>query len=165
MRTLPLFLASAVLVAGCAQDAARSPSLLPREAERGSFDEPVRAMPVEAPDPAFEARIAESVAALDAAHADWLAAARKAEAKVQLARGMAPGTSAWLDAQAALSTLDGLRGTASAILADLDRLAIEHGAAGHVAVPALDAAIAHGKAVVADQEQRTAALEAGLAGS
>ncbi|MHA6719600.1 hypothetical protein ACX40Y_09105 [Sphingomonas sp. RS6] len=165
MRTFPLLIASTALLAGCAQDSTRYPSLLPRPAETGSFDEPVRTPAVEAPDPAFEAQVADAVAALDAAHAKWQAAAVEAEAKVRAARGQAPGTAAWLDAQTALSTLDTLRGSASTVLADLDRIAIEHRIAGHQASPALEAAVAHGQAIVADQDRRSASLESSLAGS
>lgn len=164
MRSLPLFVAGAVLLAGCAQTSTRYPSLLPRPNEGLNFTEPeARPAPQATPDAALDARIATLAAAIEAADQEFQRAARDAEAKVNRARGLAAGTSPWLDAQTALSVLDGLRSRTAVMLADMDQLRIERAQAGEPDYPALQAAMARAGAIVDAQESRARALEAVIA--
>jgi len=165
MRSLPLLAVGAALLAGCAQTSTRYPSLLPRANEGLNFTEPERSTPQAAPDAALDARIATLTAALDSTDKDFQAAAKDAEAKVSRARGQAAGTSPWLDAQTALSVLDGLRSRAAVTLADMDQLRVERGQSGQPEYPALQAAIDRAGAIVAAEESRARALEAAIASS
>ena len=163
MRRIPLL--AAILVAGCTQSPTRYPSLLPRPIEGQSLAEPERPVPVATPDAALDARIAAIVATLDENDRKFVAAAQQAEAKIAVARGLKEGTPAWLDAQAALSTLDALKAPVATALADLEQMAIERGAAGQPPYPALDAAQARAEALSNAQGDRIGALEATLAGA
>lgn len=165
MRSLLPLAVSAALLAGCAHTSTRYPSLLPRATENADFSEPKRPVPPPGTDAELDSRIAALVEAIDAADRDFTAAARDADAKIARARGAAPGTSAWLDAQSALSALDGLHARASVALADLDKLAIDRGAAGLAPYSALDTAITRAGARVAAQEDRARTLEAALKAS
>lgn len=163
MRSLVLIAVAALT--GCTQSATRYPSLLPRAAESQSLAEPVRPVPVATPDAALDQRIADLTAQLDALAASFAKGAQDAEAKIAVARGLPEGSGPWLDAQAALSTLDTLRAPVLTVLSDLEGLATERGVAGLVPYPALDAAVARAEAVAAQQQDRSGALEAALAGA
>lgn len=163
MRSLPLFATGALLLAGCAQTSTRYPSLLPRANESLNFTEPDRPIAQATPDAGLDARIATLTATIDATDRDFQAAAKDAETKVARARGLAAGTSPWLDAQTALSVLDGLRSRAAVTLADIDQLRIERAQGGQPDYPALQAAIGRAGEIVAAQERRTRALEAAIA--
>lgn len=163
MRSLPLFVAGTLLLAGCAQTSTRYPSLLPRANEGLNFTEPERPIAQATPDAALDARIAALVATIDSTDQEFQRAAGDAEAKVARARGLAAGSSAWLDAQTALSVLDGLRSRSSVTLGDLDQLRIERAQAGQPDYPALQAAMERAGAIVAAQESRARALEAAIA--
>lgn len=165
MRSLPLLALGAALLAGCAQTSTRYPSLLPRANEGLNFTEPERPAPQATPDAALDARIAALAATIDSTDRDFKAAAKEAESKVTRARGMAAGTSPWLDAQTALSVLDGLRSRAAVTLADMDQLRIERAQTGAPDYPALQAAMDRAGAIVAAQESRARALEATIAPS
>jgi hypothetical protein len=167
MRSLPPIIAllSGAALVGCTQSPSRYPSLLPRPAETQSLDEPVRPLPVATPDPAFDTRIAETTASLDSMTKAFNASAQNAEAKVAVARGLPAGSERWLDAQAALADLATLRGPILTIVADLEQLAIERGAAGQPPYPALDAAVARANALSDAQQDRMGALEAALSGA
>lgn len=162
MRSPFLPALSLLLLAGCSETTTRFPSLLPRSAESEGFAEPVRPAVVAIPDAALDARIATLSAQLDSANAGFTKAADEAEAKVSAARDAAQGSDAWLMAQQALSTLDGARGTTLSVVADLDRLAIERGAAGEPAYPALRTVLSRADQIAKAQEQRTTALQAVL---
>ncbi|KTF67305.1 hypothetical protein ACNFJ7_04065 [Sphingomonas sp. HT-1] len=164
MRSLSLLAASAVFLAGCGQSGTRYPSLLPRTSENAGFIEPERPVPVAGADAELDSQVAALVNTIETADRDFAAAARDAETKVARAKGSASGSSAWLDAQAALSALDSLHARASVALADLDKLAIDRGAAGMVPYPALNAAIARAGERVAAQEAQAQALEAAING-
>ncbi len=165
MRSLSLLAAGAVLLAGCAQTSTRYPSLLPRANEGLNFTEPDRPTPQAKPDAGLDARIAALVATTESADRDFQAALKNAEAKVARARGLAAGTSQWLDAQTALSVLDGLRSRTALTLADMDQLRIEHAQTGAPDYPALQAAMERAGEIVAAQESRARALEAAIAPS
>lgn len=164
MRSLPLFVAGAVLLAGCAQTSTRYPSLLPRPSEGFNFVEPERPeAPKAAPDAALDAQIATLTATIDAAEQDFQRAVRDAEAKVARARGLAAGSSPWLDAQTALSVLDGVRSRTAIVLGDMDQLRIDRAQAGQADYPALQAAIDRASAIVTAQNDRARKLEAAIA--
>ncbi|SFI93154.1 hypothetical protein SAMN03159338_0342 [Sphingomonas sp. NFR04] len=163
MRSLPLLAVGAALLTGCAQPTTRYPSLLPRANEGLNFTEPERPIPQATPDAALDARIAALTAAIESADRDFQTAAKDAEAKVTRAHGQAAGTSPWLDAQTALSVLDGLRSRTAVTLADMDQLRIERAQSGQPDYPALQTAMDRGAAIVAAQESRARALEAAIA--
>jgi hypothetical protein len=163
MRRTPLL--AAILLAGCTQSPGRYPSLLPRPIEGQSLAEPERPVPVATPDAALDTRIAAITATLDASDKKFVAAAQQAEAKIAVARGLKEGTPGWLDAQAALSTLDALKAPVATALAELEQMEIERGTAGQPPYPALDAAQARAEALSTAQSDRIGALEATLAGA
>lgn len=158
---VPLLFAAASL-AGCTAEDGRYPSLLPRAIESQSLAEPERPVPVAAPDPALDARIAALVATLDKASKDFTATAQDAEARIAVARGLPQGSEGWLDAQAALSEVGGALGPVVTTLADLEQMAIDRGTAGLPPYPTLDAAIARASALAEAQVTRRATLEAAL---
>ena len=82
-----------------------------------------------------------------------------------VARGVPEGSEAWLDAQAALSTLESLRAPTLIALADLEGMVIERGKAGQPPYPALESAVAATDAMANAQADRISALEAALAGA
>lgn len=163
MRSLVLI--AAVALAGCTQSATRYPSLLPRAAESQSLEEPVRPVPVATPDATLDKKVADLVAQLDTLAAAFAKGAQDAEAKIAVARGLPEGSEPWLDAQAALSTLDTLRAPVLTVLSDLEELAIERGTAGLPPYPALDAAVKRAETLSTQQQDRSGALEAALAGA
>lgn len=138
-RLAPLFL---LLVSGCSGLANQGPSLQPRPIESRSNAEPeVVPVPV-APDPAFDARIAERVKAVDVAVEAFAEVERRASTLASRAAKAPAGNDAWLDAQTAVSELGTARGTTEAAVADLEALAIARAESGAPAYPALDTALA-----------------------
>ena len=79
-----------------------------------------------------------------------------------MARGVPEGSEAWLDAQAALSDLEAKRAPVTALLADLEELALDRGATGKPAYPALDALIVRAGTLAGQQSARIAGLDAAL---
>ena len=163
MRSLVLI--AIIALAGCTESYSRYPSLLPRAAESQSMEEPVRPIAVATPDAALDKQVADLTAQLDALAAAFNKGAQDAEAKIAVARGLPEGSGPWLDAQAALSTLDTLRAPILTALSDLESLATERGVAGLPPYPALDAAVARAEALSTQQQDRSGALEAALAGA
>lgn len=140
-------LAGSLLLAGCAQDTSSTfPSLLPRAIEKRSDAEPVVEVPVAAPDPALDARIATTQAAMTSGKRDFAMAAARAESATRAARGAAVGSDRWLDAQTALAELDVFRATSSGLVTDLDELLVARAADGKPPYPALDTARAAAQA-------------------
>lgn len=161
-RTVPLLLAAA-LVAGCTEAGdGRYPSLLPRAIESATLEEPVRPVPVAAPDPALDTRIASIVAGLDQAARSFATTAQNAEARIVVARGVPAGSEAWLDAQAAITEVTSALAPVDGALGELEEIAIQRGEVGLPPYPALDAAIARASALATEQAQRAARLEAAL---
>ena len=113
------------LAAGCAPQGSY-PSLAPRPGERLSTDEPVRVRPEVAADPALAAEVAELLARARRGEAAFQAALPAARAGV--ARGGAAGSDSWIEAQQAVSRLEGARAETAAALALLDSLSIERAA-------------------------------------
>ena len=160
-RTLLVLVAS---LGGCAQPTGEFPSLLPRAVEGQSLAEPERPVAVAAKDPSLDAKISAIVNSLDGAEKRFTTAAREAEVKVAVARGVAVGSDRWLDAQVALGALDSLRAPIATAQADLEQLIIERGAAGQPPYQALRSAADRADALSASQGKRIAALEAALGG-
>ncbi len=164
----PLFAALPALAFalwGCTPAPDGYPSLLPRPIEKQSLAEPERPIAVVMPDATLDARIAEVTASLQSGNQRFAAAAQEAEARIAVARGVPEGSSAWLDAHTALSTLESLRAPTLTALAALESLASERGQAGEPAYPALDSAVAAADAMASAQGDRIGALEAALAGA
>jgi hypothetical protein len=127
-RTLPLPLAAALLLAGCASDGA-FPSLAVRDAERVyAAGDPLQTTP-EAPDRAgLAGRIAAFLAAAnegEAAFARALAAARPLAG-----RSGTPSSESWLAAQQAISRVEAARAATTRALGDLDQFAAEQARQG-----------------------------------
>ena len=161
-RLVPLL---AIGLSACADPTGPYPSLLPRAVEKQSLAEPVRPVPVAAADPALDARITTIGTSLDDAEKRFASAARDAEAKVAVARGLPAGSERWLDAQVALSTLDALRAPLTTLQTDLEELIIERGASGQPPYPSLQAAAKRAETIGTAQASRIKALEAALAGA
>lgn len=160
-----ILLLSLTALAGCTQPGARYPSLLPRPIEQTSLAEPERPVPVATPDAALDKKIAEIRADLDAGSKSFAAGAQDAEAKIAVARGTAPGSEPWLDAQVAMGGLAELRRPAVAALAELEEMATQRGVDGLVPYPALDAAAADAAKAADSQQARIDSLEAALGGT
>ena len=162
LHPAPLLLVSLVL-AGCASDSTRFPSLLPRDVEKRSDLEPVRPVAAVEPDAALDAVIAEADRRLTTSHANFETAAAKADQATGDARGALPGSEAWLNAQRSLGDLDGVRAETAGIAADLDRAAIARASDGKPSYPTLEAVRARVQAEINAQERRAAALQASVA--
>ncbi len=155
-----LILAVPLLIGGCTVMPSDAPSLLPRAIEARSDAEVARAVPDAVPDPAFDTRMAAAIAGFRTASTDFAATLRQAEPRITRSASAASGSDAWIDAQAAIGELGGARGTSDGALADLERLAIERGAAGQPPLPALDAAIAAANAEIGRQNETVERLTA-----
>jgi hypothetical protein len=160
----PLSLAILVLFAtGCAeQGASRYPSLLPRAIESRDDTEPVAAPDTATPDSALESRLTEYKSSLERVAAAFAPAADRAERTARGAKGDAAGSERWVGAQTALAELDGYRADTSAILTDLEQLAIARAAEVKPSYPALEAVRATAEAQLAAQTARIAAIQAML---
>lgn len=127
LAAVPVTLIAATLSA-CAADTSQYPSLARRDAERmtGSAPvatptEPVPAIP--APPPAdLPGRLAAIDAAAAKSHALFLDRAGVARARARAAAGAALGTTAWSEAEVALSSLESARSDTMFALADLDSM-------------------------------------------
>jgi hypothetical protein len=125
---------------GCAgADTARYPSLLPRPIESRSDAEPAVAPPAPVvADPALDGKLADYAASLDKTEKAFAPAADHAEALARAAHGDAVGSDHWLDAQTALAQLDTYRSDLSAMLTDVEQIAIDRAAAGQPDYPAVE---------------------------
>lgn len=155
----PILLMLLLALSGCASPTARYPSLLPRAIELRDDSEPVRTVPDAAPDAALDTKIAELQAALAESNATFAAARTRAEPLTEAARSAAIGSDAWLNAQAALSGLDGARGQTLATLSDIDRLSIDRAQAGLPPYPKLTMALEAGSAQAERQAASITALQ------
>ena len=142
MKASPALLAPAliaILVGGCARDDGSFPSLAPRAAEKGGFDEPIAAAPAPVlADPALDARLRDLGAKLDAVRLGFDAGAARADRAAGVAGARTVGSDAWLDAQTALATLDDWRSQASGLATDVETLAGEQAARVGRPYPALE---------------------------
>jgi len=141
------------LLGGCVTEGP-FPSLAARPDERLAIEEPVRAAPVVADDPAVRARIAallgEARRGEQAFDADHGAAARAAS------RAGARGSDSWIAAQQALSRVEAARGRTSDAATELHQLAVERAAQPMSAADrrALEEAVAEADQLVAAQQTR-----------
>lgn len=152
-----------MLLAGCARDSGRFPSLLPRAAETQSDLEPVRPVPPQVADPAIDAALAQTDAKLTAAASGFAAKVGDSEKAVAAAQGASVGSDAWLDAQRALGELDSARSETSAIAADLDRSAVDYARDHPRDYPAMTDLRARVDAELAQETAKIDALRSGLA--
>lgn len=163
IRSSPL-IAAALLVTGCAAGGTGDyPSLAPRATEKLGFAEPDAPAPTPvAADPALDASLAAIATRLAAVTQGFTRDSAKAELAARRAKGQAVGSEAWLDAQAALATLDDWRAQASAVATDLDQLASDRAATLAADYPALTELRAQAQAEVDRQAATIARLQASL---
>jgi hypothetical protein len=152
MKASPLLLAA--LLAGCVSQGP-FPSLAPRPAEREDWtEEPVRAAPTVADDPALPQRLAALREEAEAGERDFEADFPAAERAA--ARAGPEGSASWIDAQQAISRVEAARGRTGAALAGLHQLGLERASrpasAGDVAL--LEAATGAVEALADRQRQR-----------
>jgi hypothetical protein len=143
-----------MLLTGCVSQGP-FPSLAPRPAESEDWtEEPVRAAPAVADDPALRARVAELLA-------EARAGARESDADLgsaerAAAHAGAQGSDSWIEAQQAISRLEAAQARTGEALTELHQLRLAR--AGQPTSPAdlaaLDAAIAEAEAIAARQQQR-----------
>jgi len=120
---LPALLAAAALVAACTPEGT-FPSLARRPIEREDpLEEPVRAPPVVAAEPALTSQAASLLAEARRGNGEFEAAL--AGAAAALRDPGAPGSEAWVVAQQAISRVEAARTPTMRALAELDRLATE----------------------------------------
>lgn len=159
-----LLLPSLAVLAGCAHDTERYPSLSPRSTERVTFEEPVAPPPAPArADPALDMRLAEAAPGEEDRARRAADALADAERRVAAAAGSPAGSDRWFDAHIALGTLDGLRAETSEALTVLEEAAADRGVAGEPPYPALDAAIERQRSAAAALSARIDALQQRLA--
>lgn len=164
----PRLRASALLIglclAGCARDRDTTPypSLAVRPVEKQGFAEPAAKPVVLRPDPALDATIAQIGDRLNGVEAEFTKAHDQAQASAAKARGQAVGSDAWLNAQTELATLDEIRARSSAILTEIDDLAIKRAAALEPDYPALVAVRERATALTTRQAAQIKALSASL---
>ncbi|HYJ52095.1 MAG TPA: hypothetical protein VEW04_02900 [Allosphingosinicella sp.] len=145
---------AATLLAGCVSQGP-FPSLAPRPAELEDWsEEPVRAVPVVADDPALSARIAALLGEARTGQRAFEAEAPAAERVA--ARAGARGSDSWLEAQQAISRLEAARGSTGAAVAELHALDLARASAptSEADQAALKAAIEEAEAIAARQQQR-----------
>lgn len=119
---------AALSLAGCAAEQSRYPSLAPRATEKIGFAEPVvKASPMVA-DPALDAKLAALSVRLVAITKGFADDAAKADKAAGDASGQQAGSERWIAAQTALASLDDWRAQASAIITDVEQLAIDRAA-------------------------------------
>jgi hypothetical protein len=162
-HAIPL-LALTLLTGGCAgADSTRYPSLLPRAIETRSDAEPAVAPPAAVvADPAIDAKLASYATSLAKTDRAFTPAADRAEAAARVAQGGAVGSDHWLDAQTALAELDTYRSDLSALLTDIEQLAIDRAAAGQPDYPGLEELRVKVKASSDAESARIAAIQAML---
>jgi hypothetical protein len=111
--------------AGCVPEGS-FPSLAPRAVERLSADEPLRIQAAVPADPALAAQVGLLLARARQGQAEFQAGLPAARAGV--ARAGAAGSDSWVEAQQAVSRLEGARAETAAALTELDSLSIERAA-------------------------------------
>ena len=163
-QPIALFLAAAALVACVPQGDV--PSLAVRPAERDRTTLPPVRPAVEVPsDAALGQRVAELLG--EAAEGDRVFDAAFGPTEAVIARAGAPASENWVEAQIALSRLEGARNDTARALVELDRLAIDRAAVptSESDYAAILAAIASVEAISAMQQQRLDVLRARLSRS
>jgi hypothetical protein len=161
-RTSILPVALALALGACAAGI-DTPSLAPRAAERVPIGEvePV-AEPASALDPALADRLSRLVAAAQADQQRFAAKEADTAGQVAHAANAAQGSDAWVQAQQALSALEGQRAPMATHLSVLDDLRVEPGNAALANRGAIDAAAATIESLDRGQAEAIAALAARL---
>jgi len=161
-RHLPLYAAILVIAAGCASEGP-FPSLAPRPIER-AFDapEPDEADAPAAADPALAERIAAALTDVRAGQDAF--EAELGVARPRIAAAGSAGSDSWIEAQQALSRLEGARAPTVQALALLDRMVVERAEAGLTPVDfeAIEAAITEAHGIAESQREEIARLAAKL---
>lgn len=148
----------ALLVGGCGV-AGDFPSLLPRDVEQLSLEEPIRTDPPIATNPAIRARAASLLAAVRSGDGAFETAYRQA---LPRARAAGPsGSDSWIIAQEAISRVEAARGPSTAAFAELNTFIIDRAdeptdPADHQAI---NASLAAAEAIVTDQATRITGLQ------
>lgn len=127
LTALILPLACSALLAGCAGDSGRYPSLAIRNFERveGQFvvGGGIPSLPAPAPPgPATIAQVGSLLEQANLAHGDFLGSVSATERLLAAAKGQGPESNAWAEGQIALAVLDTKRSLLVTRLADLDLL-------------------------------------------
>lgn len=127
LRNAAVGLCVALLLAACAGDPDRYPSLAMRDFERvqGQFAAP----PAEAPQPvapvATEAEIGQLVAKAESAFSEFQAAQPGARQAIDAGRGRASDSLAYTEALLELAQLSSLRSNTALVLGEIDLLAMQ----------------------------------------
>jgi hypothetical protein len=148
------------LVAGlsaCAGDAGRYPSLALRPFEINGAPAPAPPAPTPIRSPEQVADLAALVRRADAAHTEFARAQTLAQPLARAARGLSPESDARASALVAMADLTVKRGATSAVLADLDAIAIDT-ATKLAPDPATEAARAKVAALLASEDAELAQL-------
>lgn len=154
-----------VLLGACtAADDGDFPSLLPRAIE--TRVDAVAEVPLPAPAPATPAQtaaLAELLADAREGQEEFAQALPAAERAVRAARGSAPSSEAWVEAQTALSGLDAARAPTAAALVELDRMFVDLAGGAGGGVDAVAAARGEAEQLYERQVARLGELQAALA--
>ncbi len=115
----------AVLLAGCATDSDRHPSLAIRDFERvqGTFEVASGEDGIEPPIPASATsieQVAQLLSQARQAHLSFLEFAPEAERQLAAAQGLSPDDNQWAESQLAFAELDTKRSQVAIMLGDLD---------------------------------------------
>jgi hypothetical protein len=147
----------AVSAAACAGDAGRYPSLALRSFETGETTAPAPPAPAPIRTPEQDAALAALIRRADAAHADFVSQQARTEPLARAARGLPVESDVRARALVAMADLASKRGATSAVLADLDALAVGD-ATRLESDPAVEAARTRIAALVASEDAGIAQL-------
>lgn len=147
---------------GCAETNDKYPSLALRPIETRSDAETVTPMPEATPDAALDAQLTAMTAKLAQLDTDFTATAAKADAAAKARGAQATGSDQWLAAQGSLAELEGLRGDALGMIADIEKMVTDRGEAGQPFYPALDSLRAKAQDQLDRETATIAAIKASL---
>ncbi|HEX7694924.1 MAG TPA: hypothetical protein VF409_10565 [Sphingomonas sp.] len=149
----------AIGLTGCTEAPGTYPSLALRPIESRSNAEPQPEVPVAAPDPALDKKIATIREKLAVSQSAFDASAATAEAAARKPAAQAVGSNEWVDAESALADLDSLRVDTLGAVSDLDQLSGMRGVNGDPPYPALEEARTAAQAQLDAQQKRIAAIK------
>jgi len=153
-------LLAALALTGCARADVNSPSLSPRPVEKLGFAEPEVTPMVARADPALDAEVARVRTRLTAAAGGFDTAAAAAARAAARAGARRTGSEAWLDAQSALAQIDDWRAQTTALVGQIDALAVARVTAGEAPYPALVEAASAARDEAERQEREATRLGA-----
>lgn len=160
---LPALALSPLLLAACAADTGRYPSLAVRPAERveGSFT-PIPSDPGPAPmADGTLGRLGQIESAAKNAHARFVERTPAARSAVSAGRGADPADNRWGAAAVALADLDSIRSEAAIALGDLDLLFAD-ATLGYTERDAIDRTRSEVLALISQQDRVLAELRGGF---